>query len=268
MFRRWCVPLAGATILASLIFAAGTAAKAAKGSHAPAAQRSRPREPVFRPAGHMTLPFAARGSIRNRVGSTNWSGYAVGGGSYTSVSASWAEPIGICASDYAYSGLWVGMDGYNSSTVEQIGTEVDCSAQGPNYYAWYEMYPSHPVHLPETVHPGDYFTGSVTFNGGGSFTLELSDTTSGWSHTVNASLSGAARSSAEVIVEAPSSTGGVLPLTNFGTASIAGATVNGTAMGDLDPTRIVMVDSSGGEKDTISSLSGGENFSATWLRGG
>jgi hypothetical protein len=31
-------------------------------------------------------------------------------------------------------------------------------------------------------------------------------------------------------------------------------------------TQIIMVDSAGRDKDTVSSLSGGENFSARWLR--
>jgi hypothetical protein len=30
--------------------------------------------------------------------------------------------------------------------------------------------------------------------------------------------------------------------------------------------RIIMIDSAGRDKDTVSSLSGGENFSARWLR--
>ena len=44
-----------------------------------------------------------------------------------------------------------------------------------------------------------------------------------------ASLSGAARSSAEVIVEAPCCTGsgGILPLTDFGTVSLTGSMANG-----------------------------------------
>jgi len=103
------------------------------------------------------------------------------------------------------------LDGFNSSTVEQTGSEVDCNGSTPVYYSWYEMYPAFPVNFSNTVRPGDHFTGSVTYNGSNSFTLKLSDTTQGWSHTVNATLSGAARSSAEVIAEAPSSVSGVLP---------------------------------------------------------
>lgn len=42
------------------------------------------------------------------------------------------------------------------------------------------MYPAFPVNFPNPVHPGDHFTGSVTFNGGSSYTLKLADSTQGW----------------------------------------------------------------------------------------
>ena len=76
-------------------------------------------------------------------------------------------------------------------------------------------------------------------------------------------------SSAEVIVEAPCCTGsgGILPLTDFGTVSLTGSMANGAAMGNAGGlTQIIMIDNEGRDKDTFSSLSGGENFSATWVR--
>jgi Peptidase A4 family len=76
---------------------------------------------------------------------------------------------------------------------------------------------------------------------------------------------GLARSSAEVITEAPSSSTGVLPLANFGTVNYAGAEANGTALASLSPTEIIMADSSGLDKDSTSAISGGA-FSNTWLR--
>ena len=109
----------------------------------------------------------------------------------------------------------------------------------------------------------------MTFTGGSSFSLYIADTTQGWSHTTVASLAGAARSSAEVIVEAPCCTasGGILPLTDFGTVSITGSMANGSAIGNAGGlTQIIMIDNSGRDKDSVSSLVGGENFSATWLR--
>ncbi|MBV9383370.1 MAG: hypothetical protein JO242_22240, partial [Streptosporangiaceae bacterium] len=129
-------------------------------------------------------------------------------------------------------------------------------------------YPANPVYFNVSVVPGDHLSASVTYDGGSQYTLRLADSTRGWSESINQSLSGAARSSAEAIVEAPccTSSGAPLPLADFHTASFTGTTANGSAIGNFGPTQIIMVDNSGQEKDTISSLSGGENFSATWLR--
>jgi hypothetical protein len=81
--------------------------------------------------------------------STNWSGYAVTGpnGSVTDVKASWKVPLVTCPTNTAngsggYAAFWVGIDGWSSSTVEQIGTDSDCvSLSGapytPTYYAWF-----------------------------------------------------------------------------------------------------------------------------------
>ena len=146
---------------------------------------------------------------------------------------------------------------------------MDCVGRTAEYYAWYEMYPGPSENYSNTVRAGDHFNATVTYTGNNSFSLHIADTTRGWSHTTTASLAGAARSSAEVIVEAPCCTasGGILPLTNFGTVNIAGSTANGAALGNAGGvTQIVMIDNAGRDKDTVSSLSGGENFSATWLR--
>jgi hypothetical protein len=99
-------------------------------------------------------------------------------------------------------------------------------------------------------------------------TLVLQDITRGWKHTVSASLSRAANSSAEVIAEAPCRTGsgGVLPLADFGTVNFSNASANGSAIGNFSPTQIDMVDSSGRLKDRTPALSGGGSFSDTWLR--
>ena len=128
------------------------------------------------------------------------------------------------------------------------------------------MYPAYPVNFPSTVRPGDHMSGSVTFSGTQTYTLVLKDSTQGWTKTVVKNQSGLARSSAEVIVEAPSSSSGVLPLADFGTVSLSSSLVNGSAIGNFSPTEIIMVDGSGNAKDSVSSLSSGENFGATWLR--
>ena len=214
------------------------------------------------PAHLIAPPKFIKGSTTQ---STNWSGYAATGGSgaYSSVSASWTEPSVTC-SQTAYSSFWVGLDGYNSSTVEQTGTDSDCSGSTPTYYAWYEMYPKFPVNLSNPVKPGDSMSASVTAGSNGSFTLVISDSTQHWSFQVTKKLTSAKRSSAEVIAEAPSSSGGVLPLADFGTVNFSNSRANGQAIGNFNPVEIVMVTSTGTVKAQPSALSGGTAFSVAW----
>jgi hypothetical protein len=210
-----------------------------------------------------TLRHGLNHKITNST-STNWSGYAVTGSRFTTVSSSWKEPTAVC-SGTAYSSFWVGLDGDTSNTVEQTGTDADCSGTSPQYYAWYEMYPKYPVNLSQTVRPGDTMTASVTTDGRGGFTLTISDTTRGWTNTTNARLKSARLSSAEVIAEAPSSSGGVLPLANFGTVNFTGASANGTTLTSSTPhiDEIVMANSSGAVKAQPSGITSGA-FSDTW----
>ncbi len=257
MLRRWGILLAMLTLTAGTVLAASSASAASTG---------------FTPGGPIHLVGASanvRGGISHQAESTNWSGYAATTGTYTSVSASWTQPAGTCSRGDQYAAFWVGLDGYSSSSVEQTGSEVDCVGRTAEYYAWYEMYPNPSVNYSNTVRPGDTFNASVTYTGGSSFSLFIQDVTQGWSQTTVASLAGAARSSAEVIVEAPCCTGsdGILPLTDFGTVSLTSSTANGAALGSAGGvTQIIMIDNAGRDKDSVSSLSSGENFSATWLR--
>lgn len=257
MLRRWCIPMAGLALAAGALAASGPAAAA---SHP-----ARPTIHLIRPAMHGTAPMVARGRPVHAVSSQNWSGYAAHGKTYKKISASWVEPTGHCTSSRTFSSFWVGLDGFSDQTVEQTGSEVDCAGGHAQYFGWYEMFPAFPVNFTNPVQPGDHFTGSVTFTGGGHYTLVLKDTTQGWSHTVHKTLNGAKNASAEVIAEAPSSSTGILPLTNFGTVHFSNAAVNGAAMGSASPTEIIMVNGANRAKDSVSALSGGTAFSVKWL---
>jgi Peptidase A4 family len=261
MLRRWCMVMA----LAALTV--GTALTATSASAAPTGAVH------FSPGGLVHLMSTSAAHTRGlsfEDQSTNWSGYAGTTGRYTSVSASWVQPAGVCSRGDQYAAFWVGLDGFNSSTVEQTGSEVDCVGRTAEYVAWFEMYPGPSENYSNTVKAGDHFTATVTYVSGEQFSLHIADTTQGWSHTTNASLGQTpSLSSAEAIAEAPCCTasGGILPLTDFGTMSFSGTTANGSAIGNAGGlTEIIMIDSAGRDKDTISSLSSGENFSATWLR--
>ena len=216
------------------------------------------------PAAGSTPFFVSHGGghANATVTSDNWSGYAATGSTYTSVSTTFVQPSVKCSSGDQYSSFWVGLDGYSSSSVEQTGTEADCVGRTAEYSAWYELYPAYPVSYSNTVRPGDSITETVTFSGSSTYTMTIKDTTEGWTKTTTKSSSGHARSSAEVIAEAPYS-GGVLPLANFGTVNFSGSTVNGSSLSSFSPTAINMVSDSGAAEATTSSLSGG-SFSIAW----
>ena len=263
MLRRWCIVLAMAALTGGLALTASGA------SAAPATPGSAGHVSPGSPAHLVGFSQAHQHGQANQAESTNWSGYAATTGTYTSVSASWTQPAGHCTRGDQYAAFWVGLDGYSSTSVEQTGSEVDCIGRTAQYYAWYEMYPNASVTYSNPVNAGDQFSASVTYIGNNQYTLKISDATQGWTQSTTQSLSGAPRSSAEVIAEAPCCTfsGGILPLTNFGTMSFTGSDANGSALGNAGGvTEIIMVDSAGRDKDSISALSGGTNFSATWLR--
>ena len=211
-------------------------------------------------------PATHHGARNHRISnstSTNWAGYSATGGRFTTVSATWKQPAVSCTSATAYSSFWVGLDGDGSSSVEQTGTEADCVGGRAQYSAWYEMYPKFPVTLGMAVHAGDTFTASVTTDGKGNFTLRIHNVTTGANFSTVQRLKRARLASAEVIAEAPSSSGGVLPLANFGTVGFSAATVNGQPIGSFSPDRINMVSGST-TKAATSALSGGTSFSVAW----
>jgi Peptidase A4 family len=278
MIRRWSIPVTIITMVFGSMLAAGTASASAT-SHHPATTSVRPGGAIrgFQPGGVMHRSVGARPETRGgrtTVESSNWSGYAVTGsnGAFKSVSASWTEPTASCSKNSRrtdqYAAFWVGLDGYSSDSVEQTGTDSDCDGTSPDYYGWYEMYPADPVYFSNTVKPGDSISASVTFTGTETYTLVLTDHTQGWTQTITKNETGLDRSSAEVITEAPCCTnsGGILPLADFGTVNYTASTDNGSSMGTQSPTAIVMVDNSGLDKDSTSSMSSSGAFSNTWIR--
>lgn len=197
--------------------------------------------------------------------SYNWSGYAVTGptGSVTQVQASWIVPMVNCSSTSddgpnVYASFWTGIDGWSSNTVEQIGTDSDCtSPQGtstPTYYAWFEFYPQDAYYIgnPDnsfegySVQPGDVISATVKYSGSAGakghrqsgalqFTATITDESNshGWTFTTSSSVNGAKQSSAEWIAETPygcSTASGFCYLSDFFTADYgeADAPISGT----------------------------------------
>jgi hypothetical protein len=215
--------------------------------------------------------------------STNWSGYAVTGSSFTSAKGSWTVPTVNCSkTPNTYSSFWVGIDGWNSTTVEQTGTDSDCDGSSPTYYAWYEFYPAGSVLISTVpVSPGNKMSAQVVYSGS-EFTITITNETTGHSYSKSSTVSGAERSSAEWIAEAPCCTrrGGILPLADFGTVDFGqdytdiadtndatDSSVSGqiSAFGANVFESIMVNGSTGAEESVPSALSSdGTSFTATW----
>jgi Peptidase A4 family len=216
------------------------------------------------------------------VTSENWSGFAVTGSAFTVAKGSWTIPTVNCTkTPSTYSSFWVGIDGYSSSTVEQTGTDSDCSGSSPRYYAWYEFYPAGSILISSVpVSPGNKMSASVTYSGS-EFTIKITNVTTGKSFSKSSRVSGAQRTSAEWIAEAPCCTrsGGILPLADFGTVDL-GSDYTGVS-GTNDATdgaisgpisefgssvfSITMVSSGGANEAVPSALSAdGTSFDVVW----
>jgi hypothetical protein len=206
---------------------------------------------------------------RHGTDSTNWSGYAATGAPYTAVYGSWMQPAVTCVpGQTAYAAFWVGLDGDTTSTVEQIGTDADCSKGMPVAYAWFEMYPRYPVSLAYRVAPGDHLNAVVRYQGSGRFLLTLSDTTRGWSFQTVQTEPRALRGSAEWIAEAPAGSSGTLPLANFGTVAFSDCGADNLAIdSNAGVQEVSLVGSNGSvEARPAPLVAGGTAFSVTWLR--
>jgi hypothetical protein len=225
----------------------------------------------------------------------NWSGYAVPletsglADTFSQVQGAWTIPAVTGKSRSAtYSSMWVGLDGYDDATVEQIGSEQDWTGRAQQNYVWFEMYPSGSYEIegfPADV--GDLITADVQYVGQSTvqegrgksvkesvFQLTIRNTAKNVTYSVPTSYStvaSAARASAEWVAEAPTS-GEILPLADFGTVIFSDCTATSTHSGGTpaaisfwpyDP--MTMIDPNGGEA-VPSSLVAGTAFSVTWAQ--
>jgi hypothetical protein len=206
------LPVAALAVLAS-----GTTTSAL--SHAGAVS-SHPRIAAAVPADH-TRNFG--------WASSNWSGYAITGGTgaFNAVTGSWKVPAVSATRKATYSSDWVGIDGFNNSDLIQTGTESDYVNGAARYDAWWEILPAAETVISSiSVHPGDSMSASVTKGSGGSWTISISDGTTGRSFTTTQTYSGP-QTSAEWIEEAPTVGGHVATLAHYGQATFDPGTVNG-----------------------------------------
>jgi hypothetical protein len=145
------------------------------------------------------------------------------------VLGTWRQPSASCsAGSQTYSAVWVGLGGYDptSSALEQIGSEVDCTASGRvSSSVWYELVPAPSQSIRLHVRPGDALSASVSVSGH-RVSVAISDLTAHHSFHRTITTSAVDVSSAEWIVEAPSECVSAdacetLPLANFGSATFS-----------------------------------------------
>jgi hypothetical protein len=147
-------------------------------------------------------PAAARNPGGLGWYSSNWAGYAVAGGPYSSVGAQWTVPAVSASYRGSYSALWVGIDGFTSSALIQAGTEADYFNGAAHYSAWWEILPAPAVTIRTlSVRPGDRMSVTITRVSSGRWRIVVKDARSG-NYATTRAYSGSA-SSAEWIDEAP-----------------------------------------------------------------
>ena len=177
--------------------------------------------------------------------SSNWSGYAVTGGSYTSISGSW-NVVPVSRSQRAtYSSTWIGIDGFNDSNLIQTGTEADYYNGATHYDAWWEILPAAETVIPViTVQPGDAMSASIHQLANGQWSISISDARGNQSFSITESYKGQL-TSAEWIEEAPS-IGRIATLAQYGSPlTIDPGTVNGGNPGLVAADGGVMVQRAG-----------------------
>ncbi len=270
-----CVIAACAPVLGLVIAVAPGASAAASPAtmHARALAAARAALRHMSIGQHATNHAVGRPGARfeglTQVQSTNWSGYADTSTTFSTLTGNWTEPSVTCSGGQeSLAAFWVGIDGFTSSSVEQDGTLAECYFGTAYYYSWWEMYPTNSIQVVgSSVRPGDSISASVV-RSGSSYTLKVTDSThSANSFTTTQSCSGCANSSAEWIAEAPSSSTGVLPLADFHSWTLSGATVNSGVISSFTDDEITMIDSSNRVKAQPGSLNGsGNGFGVTWER--
>jgi len=159
--------------------------------------------------------------------STNWSGYAADGGTFTSVTGTWNVPS-VSTATVGADATWVGIGGLDTEDLIQAGTMANVTGDGSvTYQAWIEMLPDSARMIPLSVTAGDSITVTITERSPDRWLIALKNNTTGgrYERTVDYQST---RSSAEWVQEAPSTSRGLLPLSFFGTVRFT----DGTAVRD------------------------------------
>lgn len=226
-----------------------------------------------------TVPPELRADVKIGDGGTtlNWSGYAVTAenGTFDNVRGSWIQPDVKCVSgEMQVAAYWIGIDGLNTPSVEQVGTGTACKNGKATHYAWFEFYPA-PAKIIQTISiaPGDRLSAEITTKGQ-HFTITLKNLTTGKSFKTSSVVADALKSSAEWITEAPALPNGTgLPLSNFGSVTFTGSSASldnaasDVRLGSLPNQQLTMVTTAGELRASATPLSdAGRKFKVIWAR--
>lgn len=172
--------------------------------------------------------------------SSNWAGYAVTAVDHSSpyhlVSGSWTVPIAYGTSG-ALGAQWIGLGGYSSSDLLQLGTIEEMSGKREVVTLFWEKLPATAQNI-GTVPVGSRISTSISQNNNGTWALHFSITTpkrQRITKTVTVSVDTAyvqgMGTSAEWISEDPSDgSGNLYPLANTGTVQYTNVSANSTSV--------------------------------------
>ncbi|MHB8325685.1 MAG: G1 family glutamic endopeptidase [Candidatus Dormibacteria bacterium] len=177
------------------------------------------------------------------VASSNWSGYELGDGPYTSVAGTFTVPNLAASSTTTATAEWAGIDGAANSSLIQAGVAeiYHHSTNQVSIFAWWEILPAPATPITTmVVAPGDTVTVNIAQVSGTTWSISVRDNTTGVGFSTSQVYSGPL-SSAEWIVEAPtmSSTGTVATLGDYSpNVTFTNLGASGTS---LSTTEVVMV---------------------------
>jgi hypothetical protein len=110
--------------------------------------------------------------------SHGWSGYVLTGATFTAIYGRWRQPVVTCPTNDARASFWIGIDGWHTPSVEQVGTWAVCHATGqpPTYRSWWEIVGGGGGAQPFAIAAGDSIEASVVFIDG-AYELSVKDLT-------------------------------------------------------------------------------------------
>jgi hypothetical protein len=197
--------------------------------------------------------------------SSNWSGDAATGGTFTAVSGTWTVPQVSATSGSGADAAWVGIGGVASRDLIQAGTEATVTGGRVRYDAWIETLPRAAQQITLVVNPGDSISVAITQQTNGTWLIDFQNHTTGQRYQATETYT-SALSSAEWVEEAPSSGRQVVPLDDFGAVQFGAATAvkdgQTVSIAQAGGTAITMIDRTGQALATPSALGGdGASFS-------